>query len=65
MVCAFVLASQSRKMAAFSWTAEKTDVLIDFYKKSPDIFLLAPIFMIATCCMLQVACYLYMLHHVW
>ena len=79
MVCAYVLASQSTKMAAFSWTAEKTDVLIDLYGKSPVIFLLATIFMIrtkimlhatlcmqklhATCCMLQVACYL--LHRVW
>ena len=53
MVCACVLASQSTKMAAFSWTAEKTDVLIDLYEKSPVIFLLATIFMIGTKIMLH------------
>ena len=30
---ACVLASQSTKMAAFLWTAEKTNVLIDLYEK--------------------------------
>ena len=35
MVNARVLASQSIKMAAFSWTAEKTDILIGLYEKSP------------------------------
>ena len=66
MVCTCVLASQTTKMAAFSWTAEKMDVLIDLYEKNPVIFLLATIFMIrtkimlhATLCMqkLHVACY--------
>ena len=54
------LASQSTKMAAFLWTAKKTDILIDLYEKKPchkaKIFLLATIFMIRTKCCMQLCC---------